>query len=134
MRAQLAYRRRTPWRRAFTIVEVLATLTLTAIVLPAVVHGVLLCLATAGHARHQAQAASLAQSKMAELVATGQYHDAQMEGDFGEDLPEYTWTAEVNDWEDDRLVQLDVAVRWTRREREHQVVLSSLVYLGRTRE
>ncbi len=95
---------------------------------------VLLCLATAAHARNHAQAASLAQSKMAELVATEQYHDAQMEGDFGEDLPDYTWTAEVNDWEDERLAQLDVSVRWTRRGREHQVVLSSLVYLGRTGE
>ena len=120
--------------RAFTIVEILATLTLASIVLPPVTHGILLCLATAGHARNHAQAASLAQSKMAELVATEQYYDAQMEGDFGEDLPEYTWTAEVNDWEDDRLAQLDVAVRWTRREREHQVVLSTLVYLGQTGE
>ena len=120
--------------RAFTIVEVLATLTLASIVLPPATHGVLLCLATAAHARNHAQAASLAQSKMAELVATEQYHDAQMEGDFGEDLPDYTWTAEVSDWEDERLAQLDVAVRWTRREREHQVVLSTLVYLGQTSE
>ena len=120
--------------RAFTIVEILATLTLASIVLPPVTRGLLLCLATAGHARNHAQAASLAQSKMAELVATEQYYDAQTEGDFGEDLPEYTWVAEVNDWEDERLAQLDVAVRWTRRGREHQVVLSTLVYLGQARE
>lgn len=120
--------------RAFTIVEILATLTLASIVLPPVTHGVLLCLATAAHARNHAQAASLAQSKMAELVATEQYYDAQMDGDFGEDLPEYTWAAEVNDWEDERLAQLDVAVRWTRRGREHQVVLSTLVYLRQTGE
>ena len=54
----------TPTRdgKAFTIIEVLATLTLAAIVLPAAVNGILLCLATAGHARDQAQGASLAQS------------------------------------------------------------------------
>lgn len=119
---------------AFTIVEILATLALASIVLPPVTRGLLVCLATAGHARNHAQAASLAQSKMAELVATEQYYDARMEGDFGEDLPEYTWVAEVNDWEDERLAQLDVSVRWTRRGREHQVVLSTLVYMGQTRE
>lgn len=134
MRPGQASGRRCRGGRAFTIVEILATLTLASIVLPPVTRGVLLCLATAAHARSHAQAASLAQSKMAELVATEQYHDAQMAGDFGEDLPEYTWTAEVKDWEDDRLAQLDVAVKWTRRGREHQIVLSTLVYLGQTGE
>jgi type II secretory pathway pseudopilin PulG len=129
---QASRRRGRGW--AFTIVEVLATLTLASIVLPPVTRGVLLCLATAAHARNHAQAASLAQSKMAELVATEQYHDAQMAGDFGEDLPDYTWTAEVNDWQDERLAQLDVSVAWTRRGREHQVVLSTLVYLGQSGE
>lgn len=114
--------------RAFTIVEVLATLTLAAIILPPAVHGILLCLATAGHARQQAQAASLAQSKLAEIVATGELYDAEITGDFGEDLPEYTWAAQINEWDDERLIQVDVAVFWTRRGQDHQVVLSTLVY------
>jgi hypothetical protein len=121
-----------PTRRAgaFTIAEVLATLTLAAIVLPAIVHGVLLCLATAGHAREHVQAASLAQSKLAEIVATGELYDAETNGDFGEDLPGYTWTAQVKDWEDSRLVQVDVAVTWIRRGQERQATLSTLVYTG----
>ncbi|HUS46700.1 MAG TPA: prepilin-type N-terminal cleavage/methylation domain-containing protein [Phycisphaerae bacterium] len=114
----------------FTIVEVLATLTLAAIVLPPVVNGVLVCLATAGHARDQARAASLAQSKLAELVVTGELYDAEMAGDFGEDLPQYTWTAEVSNWQDSRLSQLDVSVIWARRGREYNVTLSTLVYAG----
>jgi len=116
--------------RAFTIVEVLATLTLAGIVLPPVVHGILLCLATAGHARYQAQAASLAQGKLAEIVASGDFYDSEMGGDFGEDLPQYTWAAEVIDWEDDRLSQLNVSVLWTRMDQEHSVTLSTLVYVG----
>ena len=114
----------------FTIVEVLATLTLTAIVLPPVVDGVLVCLATAGHARDQARAASLAQSKLAELVATGELYDAEMAGDFGETFPRYTWTAQVSNWEDPRLAQLDVSVIWARRGREYNVTLSTLAYAG----
>ena len=122
--------RRVGRRRAFTIVEVLATLTLAAIILPVAMHGILLCLATASNARQQAQAASLAQSKLAELVATGELYDAEMSGDFGEDLPEYTWAAQVNEWEDPRLVQVDVSVIWIRRGQERYVTLSTLVYTG----
>jgi prepilin-type N-terminal cleavage/methylation domain-containing protein len=122
--------RRVRNRRAFTIVEVLATLTLAAIILPVAVNGILLCLETASHARQQARAASLAQSVMAELVTADDLYDAEMEGDFGEDLPGYSWAAQVGEWEDPRLVQLDVAVRWTRRGRQRNVVLSTLVYVG----
>ena len=117
-------------RGAFTIVEVLATLTLAAIILPAAVHGILLCLGTAVYARQQAQAASLAQTKLAEIVATGELYESEISGDFGEDLPEYTWAAQINDWEDPRLVQVDVAVMWVRRGQEHYVTLSTLVYMG----
>ena len=134
MRLPWTSRRRGGCGRAFTIVEVLATLTLAAIVLPAVVHGLLLCLATAGYARQQARAASLAQSKLAELVATGESYDAEMAGDFGEDLSEYAWTAQISEWKDARLVQLDVSVIWTRHGREHNVTLSTLMYTGTPNE
>lgn len=117
-------------RRGFTILEVLATLTLAAIVLPSAVQGILLCLATAAHARQHAQAASLAQSKLAEIVASGELYDAEMEGNFGEELPDYTWAAQVNEWEDPRLMQVDVVVMWMRRGQQHYVVLSTLAYTG----
>ena len=119
-----------PRGRAFTIVEVLATLTLAAIVLPVAVRGILLCLATAGHARQQVQAASLAQSKLVEIVTAGAPYDAEMNGDFGQDLPEYAWTAETRQWEDPRLTQVDVSVMWVRRSYEHDITLSTLVYTG----
>jgi type II secretory pathway pseudopilin PulG len=134
MRPARTSRRRLGRARAFTILEVLATLTLATIILPAAMHGILLCLATASYAKQQAQAASLAQSKLAELVATGQLQDAEMKGDFGENLPEYTWAAVVNDWEDSRLVELDVAVMWIRRGQQHFVTVSTLVYMGRSDE
>jgi len=121
---------RTSCRGAFTIVELLATLTLVCIVLPVAVHGILLCLDVAAHARHQAQAAALAQSKIAELVATGQWYDAELDGDFGDDWPEYTWVAQIGEWEDSRLSQLDVYVLWNRRGRDRGVTLSTLIYMG----
>jgi len=127
-------RRRGRREGAFTIVEVLATLALAAIVLPAVVHGVLLCLSVAGYAHDQAQAAALAQSKLADLLTNNETSDAEATGDFGEDYPGYAWTARVDDWTDDRLVQVDVAVTWTRRGQSREVVLSTLVYTGQPLE
>jgi prepilin-type N-terminal cleavage/methylation domain-containing protein len=123
-----------PRRRGFTIVELLATLVLVGIVLPVVVHGVLLCLDTAAFTTQQAEAAALARSKLDELVVTGEYYESEMEGDFGEDRPEYRWTAFVDEWEDSRLARLDVLVTWTRRQQEHEVVLSTLIYMGMTNE
>lgn len=116
--------------RAFTIVEVLATLMLAGIVLPPAMRGIGLCLRTAGFAAQQAQAAALAQTKLDELVATGELSDAKMEGDFGDEVPGYTWTAELSDWQDDRLVQLDVTVAWVRRGQQRTVTLTTLVYNG----
>lgn len=131
----LTFRRRAMRSKgAFTLIEVLATLTLVAIVLPVVIDGVLLSLATAGQARQQTEAASLAQSKLAELVATGQLNDSEIAGDFGPDWPEYRWSARVDEWEDTRLAQLDVSVIWTRRGRERSVTLTTLIYEGTPNE
>jgi len=112
------------------VIEVLATLALAGIILPVATRGILLCLATAAHAQSQARGVALAQGKLDELVATGSWYDQEMEGDFGDDFPAYTWAALVEDWDDPRLVQLDVAVMWTRRGKDREVVLSTLIYTG----
>jgi len=114
---------------------VLATLVLASIVLPVVIDGVQLSLATASHAGQQVEAASLAQGKMAEIIATGDIYEAEMEGDFGEDLPQYAWVAQLNEWDEDgRLLQLDVTVVWVRRNTDRHVTLSTLVDIGETDE
>lgn len=116
-------------RPAFTLVEILATLALVAIVLPSVMMGISLALAAADQARHQDEAASLAHTRLSELVATGETQQASLAGDFGDDWPGYRWIAEVADWEDTRLRQLAVTVFWTNRGRERSVTLTTLVYV-----
>ena len=130
----MSKRRTSAAHGGFTIVELLATLVLVGIVLPVAVHGIVLCLATAEHARQQAEAAALAQSKLAELVATDQWYDAELDGDFGEEWPEYRWAAQVLEWEDTRMVELDVCVFWTRRGQDRDVILSTLIYTGTPNE
>ncbi len=115
---------------AFTLIEVLATLVLVGIVLPVVVDGILLSLATAGYARDQSEAASLAQNLMSEIVVSGDYQDSESSGQFGTHGLEYRSSAQWNEWEDPRLMQLTVTVSWQRRSQERDVTLSTLVYSG----
>jgi hypothetical protein len=118
-------------KAGFTIIEVLATLVFAGVILPVVVDGVMVSMATSVHARQQAEAAQLAQTKLAELIATGEIDESEMEGDFGEDWPDYHWVSILDNWEeDDRLDQLSVGVFWTRRGKEYHVLVSTLVYTG----
>ncbi len=122
-------------KNSFTIVEVLATLVLAGIVLPVAVDGVLVSMAASVHARQQAEAAQLAQTRMAEILAAGDIGESEMEGDFGEEWPAYRWMSVLDNWpEDDRLNQLSVGVFWTRRDREYRVQLATLVYTGANSE
>lgn len=115
-------------RRGFSYVEVLATLVLLAIVLPAVMNGISVSLTAAKLARDQAQATALAKSKLGELVVGGQWQHSELAGDFGDDAPGYHWQAVVTDWDADVLRQLDVTVVWAHRGGERAVSLSTLVY------
>jgi len=115
---------------AFTLIEVLAALVLTAIILPVAMSGISLALSTAENAALQTEAAALAQTKMAEIVATGDWQNASLSGDFGTERPEFRWTSVVDDWQGTTLRQLDVEVSWTRRGRDRSVVLSTLIYTG----
>ena len=125
---QALLERATP--RAFTLVEVLAALTLVAIILPVAMRGVSLATSAAGHARRQMEAVSLAEAKLAELVTTGAWQDADLSGDFGDDHPDYRWSADVTDWEGALLRQMDVQVSWMERGAERSVALTTLVYVG----
>ena len=116
-------------RCGFTLIEVLATLMLVAIVLPVVMNGLTLCLATAGHARSQAEAASLAQTKLTELLVSEDVQQAALSGDFGTDWPGYRWAAQVTAWEGTTLRQVEVTVTWKQRGRDRALTLTTLVYV-----
>ena len=116
----------------FTLVEILATLTFAAILLPVVMQGISLCLGTAGQAKHEAEAAALAHGKLSEIVATGQYQQAVSSGDFGTDWPEYRWEARVGDWDGATVRQLDVTVSWRHLGKQRSVTMTTLVYIGGT--
>lgn len=113
--------------RGFTLAEVLATLVLIGIVVPAVMRGVSVGLMASSHARHVAQAASLAEAKLAELVVTGQWGLATSGGDFSPDWPQYRWTSQTYSL-DFATNEIVLEVRWLERDMEQSMVLSTIVY------
>ena len=115
-------------RSGFTLVEILATMAFLGIVLPAIMAGMSLCLSTAGSAKMQAEAAGLAQSKMAEIIAQAQWDQTTLSGDFAPDWPNYKWSAQLSDWGSDSLLeQLDVTVSWQHRGRNCNLTLTTLI-------
>src|SRR5579862_2433153 len=111
----------------FTLVEVLATVVLMAIVLPVAMRGIGLATKVAGVAEHRAVAAQLAQSKLHELLATSGWQSGTLNGDFSPDQPAYKWRAEMQAWDGSSIEEFDVHVLWTVNGREEQVTLSTLV-------
>ena len=140
-------------RTGFTLIEVLATIALLAIVLPVAMQGISVATGVASTARHRSEAGALAESKMTELIVTQQWSTGGgLNGDFGQDWPEYRWEAQVTGWNASQFVnsntptstggtapdtgsaasnppqQLDVRVVWRDRTGEQFVQLSTLVY------
>jgi general secretion pathway protein I len=114
--------------RGFTLAEALAALLLVAIVLPVAMNGVSLGVHAARDARRRLQAASLAQSKLSELVATAAWQGSQLQGDFAvEQVPGYTWEAVVEEWEEPGMKQLSVVVRWQVNDSPQQISVATLV-------
>jgi len=117
-------------RRGFTLIEILATLLLVAIILPVAMSGISLALNVADESKRRTEAAALAQSKLAEIVAYNEWTTASLGGDFSPDRPQYRWAAQATAWEGTQLQQLDVQVLWRSRGQDHHVTLSTLVYAG----
>ena len=113
-------------KRGFTLVEVLAAVTIVAIVLPVAMQAVSLSVTVADRARYKAEAATLAHSKMSELVATGAWQTGALNGDFAPDRPEFKWKAELLAWDQSTLQELDVHVLWNAAGRPQQVTVSTL--------
>lgn len=117
-------------RRGFTLVEVLVSLALVGVILPAVMAGVSLAMTLGDSGRRQGEAASLAAGELAEMVVTGDWQSASTEGDFGDERPGYSWELDVTDWDEPGVSRLDLTVRWTARGRDREVTMTTLAYAG----
>jgi general secretion pathway protein I len=114
-------------QRGFTLIEVLSALVLIAIVLPVAMHGISLGMLVGDVAKHKAEAAVLAHSKLNELQVTREWQSSSLAGDFGSDHPDFRWSADLVTWEAGTLQELDVHVFWSSAGREQSVTVSTLV-------
>ena len=122
-------KRRAHQRGGFTLVELLATFVLVAIILPVAMKGISLATTMASLSKQRIEAGTLAETKLAELLATGEWQNGDLSGDFSPDWPNYRWSAEVQEWGEATLRQLDVRVEWESRGMERYVQLTTLVYV-----
>lgn len=124
-------RRRSPG--GFTLVEVLATIMLLLIVIPAIQQGISVATGMASSAKKRTEASGLAESKLNELLATGTWQNGSTAGDFGSDWPDYHWQSTLSSWQYDTtsvgLQELDVSVTYKFRNTDQSVMLSSLTYV-----
>jgi prepilin-type N-terminal cleavage/methylation domain-containing protein len=119
-------------RSAFTLVEVLATLVLIGIVVPFAVRGSTLALNTASNAKHQTEAATLGEAKLAELVSQGDWNTGTTQGDFGQDWPDYRWQVQAFQRTDTdvNVTEIVLSVTWTDRGQPRVLNVSTLAYLA----
>jgi prepilin-type N-terminal cleavage/methylation domain-containing protein len=117
----------------FTLVEVLASMLLIAIVLPIVMQGITAAAAASSTTRRRTEAAGLAESQLGELLSTLQWQGGVMQGDFGPDWPDYHWQATSTAWAADtstsNLQEIDLRVSWKADSREDSVTVSTLAYV-----
>ena len=113
-------------RRAFTLVEVLATLVLLGIVLPVAMRGVSVALAAASTARHTAEATSLAEAKLNQMIVENDWSGSGASGDFGADYPQYQWERQVT-LRDYGLSEVVMRVTWSERGQTRWLDVSTLV-------
>ena len=117
-------------RQGFTFIEILATLTLVAIVLPVVMRGISLATAAASESKKRSEAVILANNLLTEFVSSGDTDFSVLSGDFAPGGTEYRWTAEISAMDGENVKELTVRVLWTARNREQSVPLSALIYTG----
>ena len=112
-------------RAGFTLVEVLATLVLLGIILPIAMQGVSMAMAAASNARRTAEATTLAETKLNELVADGTWASGSLSGDFAPLQPEYQWAC-LTQQRDYGLTEVAIRVTWADRGHVREMIVATL--------
>lgn len=97
----------------FTLAEVLAALLFMAIVIPVAVQGLHVASRAGSVAERKAIGARLAETKLNELIVTGQWQSSAQKGTVQDGWQSYTWQLQTEPWVEDatmRLVTVQVSV------------------------
>jgi len=102
-----------PPRAGFTLAEVLAAMLFMAIVIPVAMQGLLIASRAGSVSERKALGARLAESKLNEMIVTGQWQSTARKGTIQEGLQSYAWRLQSEPWSEDgamRLVTVHVTV------------------------
>jgi prepilin-type N-terminal cleavage/methylation domain-containing protein len=119
--------------RAFTLIEILVTLLLIGIVIPAIMHAITAAAAAGSSARHRNDAAAMANSQLATIIlAVTQGQTPNLTGELDQDGFNYSWQATVTPWNQDTssmgIQDIDLTMKWTEGGRNESMTVSSLAY------
>lgn len=115
-------------RAGFTLAEVLAALLFMAIVIPVAVQGLHVASRAGSVAERKAIGARLAETKLNELIVTGQWQSSAQKGTVQDGMRSYSWQLQTEPWVEDatmRLVTVHVSVPV--QGQDYDVAVSTLV-------
>ncbi len=121
-------------RRAFTFIEVLASLLFMAIVIPAVVTALTVSNRAAVAAERTSIAVQLGENKLGEMMIDDAWASADSRGEFGPEWPGYRFELTQGGWEVDNMTELALDVYFPVQGKEQSIRLTTLVTAGLTPE
>jgi len=113
--------------RAFTLVEILATLGFLGLVIPVTLRAVQMASRAGEVSERSVIAEQLGENKLGELMLANAWTTAESRGTFGDDRPGYRWELKRNDWQSGAMTELDLDVFFPVRGHEESLRLSTLV-------
>jgi prepilin-type N-terminal cleavage/methylation domain-containing protein len=114
-------------RRAFTLVEVLASLMLIALVVPVAMEAMSVASRAGELGRRKAAAVRVGERVLGQLLAEGQLASGNSSGVAQEGPFEYPWAVRVENWPEDALQQATVTVTFSVRGATQEIALATLL-------
>lgn len=114
-------------RRAFTFVEVLASMLFIAIVIPAAIKGIRLAAEAGTLAERKSTALQLGESLLQEMIVTEEWRSSTGGGTFEEPWENYEWRIETGTWTEPGLQMLTLYVTFPIRQQPFEISMTTLV-------
>ena len=114
-------------RRGFTLIEVLASLLMMAIVIPVAMEGMSIASRAGILGQRKATAMRVAERVLNELMVEGQTLQGSDSGTAVDGDTSYPWTMRIENWSEDAMSQITVAVTFTVQGSPYEVAVTTLL-------